>query len=95
MENLGDNSKLSLFKHDYTNGAFDKEVDGPLHWAIQEEFIEAALYLIQEAGEDTNRLDSNQKSPLNWALGKKESIRLRNKYPTLLQSSFLCDSLVP
>ena len=70
-EILGDSSRLSLFKRGYKHGAFDKEVDGPLHWAIQEKFIEAALYLIQEAGEDTNRLDSNQRSPLEVALEKK------------------------
>ena len=70
-EFFGDKSALSLFKRGYKHGAFDEEVDGPLHWAIQEKFIEAALYLIQEAGEDINRLDSNQRSPLEVALEKK------------------------
>ena len=69
-EVFGDKSALSLFKRGYKHGAFDEEVDGPLHWAIQEKFNEAALYLIQEAGEDTNRLDSNQRSPLEVAIEK-------------------------
>ena len=39
-----------------------------MHWAIQN-FYPAALYFI-EKGEDTNRLDSNQRSPLDLALEK-------------------------
>ena len=38
----------------------NQHVDGDLHWAIQNEFTEIALYFIEE-GEDTNRLDSNQR----------------------------------
>ena len=61
---------VSLFKKGYIFCDIDKEVDGPLHWAIQERQPEIALYLIQE-GEDTNRLDSNQRSPLEVAFEKK------------------------
>ena len=43
--------------------------DGPLHHAIQIEFPPVALFFIEE-GEDTNRLDSDQRSPLDWALEK-------------------------
>ena len=58
-----------LFKHAYKHGIFDEEVDGPLHWALQNGCIEAALYMIKE-GEDTNRLDSIRRSPLKVALVK-------------------------
>ena len=45
------------------------EFASPLHWAIQKGFDRCAVLLI-ENGEDTNKLDSNQRSPLDLALEK-------------------------
>ena len=47
------------------------EYASPLHWAIQKGFRIIAYILIQN-GEDTNKLDSNQRSPLDLALERND-----------------------
>ena len=47
------------------------EFASPLHWAIQKGFRIIAFVLIQN-GEDTNKLDSNQRSPLDLALERND-----------------------
>ena len=65
---LAKNIWLSFLLHLQRQGYMD-EFASPLHWAIQKGFTRSALVLI-ENGEDTNQLDSNQRSPLDLALEK-------------------------
>ena len=59
---------LSCLLHLQKQGWMD-EFASPLHWAIQNGFDRCAVLLI-ENDEDTNQLDSNQRSPLDLALQK-------------------------
>ena len=54
---------LSCLLHFQKQGWMD-EFASPLHWAIQKGYDRCAVLLI-ENGENTNQLDSNQRSPLD------------------------------
>ena len=61
---------LSFLSHLQKQCRMD-EYASPLHWAIQKGFRIIAYILIQN-GEDTNKLDSNQRSPLDLALERND-----------------------